>query len=102
MNDETERLVTTSFFLGLRVSQSINNLPPPDSIRYAALVETLEAIAAGDALTLEAAADLLRIRPELADVDAIQRDYSSLQQSIGQTVLRRLRASAGIEPSKDK
>ena len=93
MDDEVQRMVTTSFLLGLRISQSINNLPPPDRVRFAALVETLEGVAAGEELTLEAAADLKRARPETADLDAIQRDYTNLQRLIAQTVLKKLLSS---------
>lgn len=90
MNDEVERLVTTSFLLGLRISQSINNLPPPDRIRYAALLEALEGITAGEELPMEGATDLKLIRPATADLDAIRRDYSALQKTIAATVLQRL------------
>jgi hypothetical protein len=90
MSDEVDRLVATSFLLGLRVSQSINNLPPPDRIRYAALLETLQGIAAGEELALEAAADLQRLRPAAMDLSSIQQDYTNLQQQIAQTVLGRI------------
>ena len=90
MNDDVERMVTTSFFLGLRISQAINNLPPPDRIRYAALMETLQSVAAGkEELTLEAADDLNRVR-QSADFEAMQRDYMQLQQVIAKHVLARL------------
>lgn len=90
MDDETKRLITTSFLLGLRISQSINNLPPPDRVRYKALVETLEEVAAGEELTLETAADLQRARPPAIDLDAIQRDYTNLQRLIAEIVFERL------------
>lgn len=93
MDDETKRMVTISFLLGLRVSQSINNLPPPDQVRFAALVETLQGVLAGEELTLEAAADLRRSRPGSVDMDAIQRDYTNLQRLIAQTVLEKLLSS---------
>lgn len=93
MNDEVERMVTTSFLLGLRISQSINNLPPPDRVRYAALIETLEAVAAGEDLMLEAAADLQRVRSQQAEFDSIQRDYADMQRLLARTVLEKLLAS---------
>jgi hypothetical protein len=93
MDNEVERLITTSFLLGLRVSQSINNLPPPDRIRYAALVESLQGIAAGEELPLDGGADLKRMRTELVDLDAIQRDYNSQQKRIAATVLQRVYTS---------
>ena len=42
MDEETANLFATSFILGLRVSQNINNLPDPDEVRYLALLETLD------------------------------------------------------------
>lgn len=93
MNDEVERMVTASFLLGLRISQSINNLPPPDRVRYAALIETLEAVAAGEDLMLEAAADLQRVRSQQAEFDSIQRDYADMQRLLARTVLEKLLAS---------
>jgi hypothetical protein len=94
MNDEVERMVTTSFLLGLRISQSINNLPPPDRIRYAALIEALEGIIAGEELVMEGATDLKLIRLQSLDLEAIQRDYSALQKMIAVTVLQRLHPSS--------
>jgi hypothetical protein len=90
MDEETKRLVTTSFLLGLRISQSINNLPPPDRIRFAALVESLSEVASGQELTLDAAADLQRSRPELLDFTSIQQDYTNQQRLIAKTICDRL------------
>ncbi|WP_254512592.1 hypothetical protein [Anatilimnocola floriformis] len=91
MDDEVKRIVTTSFMLGLRISQSINNLPPPDRIRYTALMETLISVAGGEELTLETAPDLQEASPATAESSAIQRDYALFQQLIAKTVLDRLR-----------
>ncbi len=90
MDDEARRMVTTSFFLGLRVSQSINNLPPPDQVRFAALMETLQAVMEGEELSLETAADLQRIRPSSTEADTLQQDYTRLQRVIAEAVLERL------------
>lgn len=102
MDDETKRMVTTSFLLGLRISQSINNLPPPDRIRLAALVEALSEVASGQELPLDAAADLQRSRPELPDFTSVQQDYTNQQRLIAKTIFDRLFAKDGTGKSAAK
>lgn len=89
MSDDVQRTATIGFLLGLRVSQSINNLPPPDRIRYTALIEILQEIAGGGELSLETDADLRRLQPSAAH-EELQRDYRDLQKDIASTVLKRL------------
>ncbi|WP_425616671.1 hypothetical protein NA78x_000323 [Anatilimnocola sp. NA78] len=91
MDEEAVNLIVASFILGLRVSQSINNLPDPDEIRYLALLETLERLVAGEEVLWDSIAQLKRQRPEINDLAETQAKYDSLRTLIASTVLKKLR-----------
>jgi len=91
MDEETAKLVATSFILGLRVSQNINNLPDPDEVRYLALLETLERLVAGEEVLWDSIAPLKRQRPEISDLAEAHQKNASLRNLIASIVLKQLR-----------